>query len=225
MVVSSHTLVKNGQPFIGPVIRQVIPFMNTCRITVSVKADEKTLYDISMLAQEFPGKVIVDTENVASPKLLTQERQKQLRESSEDWILFLDDDDWWPEESLKEMMVLLEKDVDGYASNPYQLLSKTTHDNYWKNRHFTKWFRNGSDVHYSRPWPRDLIFKGSTQLYWKINPRVPRIPVKFFHLSNIKASSFRKEDWAKKYNDIKAQPVELPEKWKEEVSAIYKYLS
>lgn len=225
MTISSHTLVKNGQPFIKQVLEQVAPWMQTCRVTVSVKADKQTLYDLMSLKTKYPDKFIISTENVPCPSELTKERQKMLDATTEDWVLFLDDDDYWPKESLRNMMLLLSEneDVDAYASHPFQLLPDFQFDWSWRFRYFTKWFKNGPDVHFDCPWPKDNIYKGTNRLYWRKNRRVRRTKIPFFHLSMMKDHSFRGEDWASHFAFNGYTPSPLPEEWRREVCEILKY--
>lgn len=224
MTISSHTLVKNGQPFIGGVLDQVAQFVDTCKVTLSSHSDMKTVEDVVALARVYPEKFTIFFENVDNPGELTQQRQKMIDNTKEDWILFLDDDDWWPEDSLKEMIALLDKneDVDAYSVNPFQLLPDLKHDWKWRHRSFTKWFRN-VDINYRHPWPRDLIYKGDTLLNWRKNPRVPRIPTKFFHLSAMKAHTFRDEPWAKKFAFTEPMSKDLPITYINEARKIYIY--
>jgi len=222
MTISTQTLVKNGQPFIGRVLQQVAPFVDTCKVTLSTHSDQKTVDDVIALARVYPEKFTIFFENVDTPGELTQQRQRMIDNTEEDWILFLDDDDWWPEESLKEMIKLLEKneDVDAYSVNPFQLLTSFNHDWKWRHRSFTKWFRN-VDINYRKPWPRDLIYKGDTLLYWRKNPRVPRVETKFFHLSALKKWTFRGEEWASKFKMTVPDQKELPINFQDEARKIY----
>lgn len=225
MTVASNTIVKNGMPFIGLVLSQVEPFMTHMVVTLSKKSDDETKETVQHFAYEHPNKVEIFWEDVILPGKLTGERQRQLQACNEDWILFLDDDDYWPENSLREVLSLIgeNKDILGYGVNPFQLLPDGKHDYSWRKKYFTKFFRNGPDTNYRHPWPRDLIYNGDDLLYWKANPKVKRINQKFFHLSAIKKHSFRKDDWAKTFAFTEANPVDLPEQWKEEAWKILKY--
>jgi glycosyltransferase involved in cell wall biosynthesis len=190
-------------PFIGMVIKQVIPYVDRCLITMSLKADKDTFHRVIRLAEEYPGKVQVDYENVSKPGELTGIRQRQLDRTIEDWVLFLDDDDYWPDSSIKKIKELIElnEDVDAYSFNPLQVINHKHHDISWKNKWFTKLFKNQPGVHYENPWPRDLIYKGNEMLYWKKNDKVINKDIPFYHLSYVKDSSFRNEDWAKEFKN------------------------
>lgn len=221
MTIASHTLVKNGMPFIVPVLESVYPFVHRMLITMSVKADNKTSHAVGKFVKEHGDKAKLYFEDVPTPGMLTQERQKLLDKTYEDWVLFLDDDDMWPEKSLKEISKYLDSDVDGLAFAPYQVVDEKYYDGSWSNRWFTKFFRKKEGTHYRYPWPKDLIFIGDDMLYWKKNPRVPRVPVEFFHLSYIKDHSFRSEEWAGRYKFQKSKLVEYPKEVHGEVRRIF----
>ncbi len=197
--ICSHTLVRNGQPFIGPVLEQVIPFVDRCLVTISVKSNDGTRRVITNLQKKYPGKIALMTENVSKPKNLTKERQKQLDMTTEDWILFLDDDDFWFPEDIEWIKSEMEKDVDGFSTNPYQVIDYEHYDHNWKHKFFLKWFRNQPGLNYRKSWPRDILFLNDKALYWKTNPRIVKHLARYLHLSYVKDHSFRNEDWAKKF--------------------------
>lgn len=217
----THTLVRQGMPFIEPVLRQVIPFANRCLITISTKSDDGTYQVIEKLQSEFPDKIFIKIENVVSVGELTKERQKQVDNTIEDWILFLDDDDFWPTDSLKEVMIHFDDDCDALTNNPYQVIDKEHYDISWHNKWFTKWFKNQKGVHYRYNWPEDMIFLNDQMLYWKVNPRVVKNPSRYFHLSYIKNHSFRKEDWAKRFAFHTPIPENYPEQERETLEKIF----
>lgn len=226
MTIASHTLVRNGQPFLELVLNQVEPYMDKMIITVSEKSKDGSIAVVNDFLKKHPSKVRVFFENVADPALLTAERQKQVEITSEDWILFLDDDDYWPEESLEEIMTILDEDIDALGVSPIQVINQFIYDNFWEeHKFFTKWFRN-ININYRNPWPKDIIFTGDTPLYWKHNVRTKRMFGKYLHLSSIKNSSFRKENWTEgKYLEaIKGQMI-YPEWCKKHLERIYERLN
>lgn len=221
--IVSHTIVKNGQPFIELVLRQALPFVNRALITVSEKSTDGTIDVLRKLEKEFDEKIRLDFENVATPSELTGVRQNQIQHTYEDWIWFLDDDDYWPTSSIEQVVELLDKkeDVDGYSFTPYQMVDARHYDLSWVDKSFTKFFKFQDGVHYRHPWPRDLIYKGDSVLYWKKNSRVPRVPIRFLHLSNLKDNSFRKESWAGKFKSDPGAVMEYPSEVMSDVWKIY----
>lgn len=199
MLITSNTIVKNGMPFIDMAVRNAQPYMNKMFITVSEKSNDGTWKAMKKFQKEFPVKVHLDTENVSDPSELTEIRQRQLDMSDEGWIMFLDADDiWFPEElnQIKNHYIkprYQTKELDGLSVSPYQVVTEHYHDDSWRKKSFTKFFRKQKGVHYRHPWPRDLIYKDDELLYWKKNKKVPHIPVRFFHVSNLMKWRFRDE--------------------------------
>lgn len=209
----SHTLVRDGMPYIDLVIRQVVPYVNRCLITISEKSTDGTLQAMRKLEREFPQKIRIDFENVKRPGLLTYERQRLIDKTIEDWVLFLDADDLWPNSSLEEIVKLIEFDgFDAYSFNPYQVIDQEFYDADWKRKSFTKLFISNG-INYRKEWPRDLIYRYNESLYWKDNPKVKPVDIKYFHLSNLMKWRFRNEEWAK----IFASSIGTPERYPEEV--------
>jgi glycosyltransferase involved in cell wall biosynthesis len=196
--------------------------MDRMLITISEKSEDGSLEAIRKFEKDYPQKVRIYFENVSKPSELTTARQRMVDDTYEDWILFLDDDDMWYKESLDEMVKLIEEDVDGYAVSPIQVVDQFYYDKFWYDKKFfTKLFRN-DDIRYVEPWPRDLITSGDKALYWKKNERVKRLVGKYFHLSNIKPHSFRKEKWAKdKFLEEVVKKEKYPNWCKKYIEIIY----
>lgn len=193
MSICSHTIVKNGQPFIDLVLNQVLPFVDRSIVTVSVKSSDGTKQLLEKMAKENP-KINLIYEDVYKQEYLTYERQLQVGRTTEDWILFLDDDDYWPTSSLEKIIDKINKndDVDGYAFRPFQMVDFKGHDDCWKYKWFTKVFPNVRGLHYRYPWPKDAIYIDNRWCYWRKNLRVERFEdVPYFHLANLKNESFR----------------------------------
>jgi glycosyltransferase involved in cell wall biosynthesis len=162
-------------------------------VTISRKSTDGTKQLIEDMAKENP-KINIIYEDVYKPDYLTYERQLQVGRTTEDWILFLDDDDYWPEESLKEIVELTKTDiheVDGFAFNPIQLVDFQNYDDCWRYKWFTKVFPNVRGLHYRFPWPKDAIFIDNRWCYWRKNTRVKKASPHYFHLANLKNESFR----------------------------------
>ena len=209
-------------PFIGLVLEQVAPYMDRMLVTVSSKSSDETLGVIKEVQLRYP-KIEVAFERTMSPEKLTKERQKMLDKTTEDWVLFLDDDDYWPSKSLESIISILGEDVDAYAVNPVQVVDKYFQDFNWRTKFFTKFFKNQEGVHYRKPWPRDQIYKNDEWLFWKKNTRVRKLGYRFIHLSNLKNHSFRDEAWAKKFKATMPNPRPIPEVFEEDIKKIYEY--
>jgi len=204
MKICSHTIVKQGMPFIGKVLRQVASLMDKMFISVSQLSDDGTLQEVMEFIGDNPGKVEFMQDGYTIPGQLTQLRQFQVDRTVQDWILFLDDDDWWPQDQLELCLKEIEKD-DGtlaYSVSPYQLIDSWHYDTSWYNKSFSKFLKRTERLHYEGDWPRDLPCDDEgNALYWKTHKKVKILPYKFYHLALLKNHSFRQEDWAKKkYN-------------------------
>lgn len=202
MTIASHTIVKNGMPFIGSVLRQVAPFMDKMFISVSQSSDDGTLQEVMNVIGENPGKIEFMEDGYTNPADLTKLRQFQVDRTKQDWILFLDDDDYWPRDQLELCLKELEKDDDilAYSINPYQLMDYEHYDASWYHKSFSKFLRRTDHLHYRGDWPRDLPCDDAGKpLYWKTHKRVKTLPYKFYHLALLKNHSFRHEDWAKSF--------------------------
>ena len=210
--ISANTIVRNGMPFIGKVLRQVAPLVDELRITISEKSNDGTVREVDKVFEDFPGKVFVDFENVENQGELTQVQQAQADKSTGEWILFLSDDDYWPINEFRKCVVELDKnpDVLAYSINPYQLLDYEHYDASWNNKSFSKFLRK-EGMKYIGTWPRELPSdKYGKPLYWKTHARVQRLQHRFYHLSYLKDSSFRNEEWAKQFRFKRGKPVKLP---------------
>lgn len=195
MSICSHTIVKEGMPFIDLVLNQVLPFVDKSIVTVSRKSKDGTKQLLEKMAKE-NFKIELLYEDVYKPEYLTYERQVQVGRTTQDWILFLDDDDYWPTKSLEDLTQYLGmlKDVDGLAFNPFQMVDYKNQDESWRYKWFTKVFPNVKGLHYRFPWPQDAIYIDTRWCYWRKNARVLRCPfIKYFHLVNLKEHSFRDE--------------------------------
>lgn len=210
MMLTSNTILKNDQPFVEKVLRNALEVVDEMIITVSCKSTDGTKEIVERLEKEFPSKIILSYEDVQDVRQLTWIRQVQLDQSRGEWIWFLDGDDLWNPETVKEIKKHFDDDVDGISVDAWQLTGLESYDQEWWNKSFTKFFRKSPDVHYEGNWPQDWICKGDKRLYWKDDKKqVPRMSqFKFYHLALLKAYSFRQEHDSYKYKKI--VPTKLP---------------
>lgn len=181
-------------PFIGKVLEQVAPYMEKMIVTLSMKSNDETrelLYD---LMRKYDHIILLE-ENVSSPAQLTAVRNEQAQLTQSDWILFLDDDDYWPKDQLELCLKELPKDPDilAYSVSPCQLIDKEHYDNslYWRRKSYSKFLRR-EGMHYRFPWPKDLpIDKDNVPLNWRYNSHTKKLSYYFYHLSYMKNYSFR----------------------------------
>lgn len=227
MTIAAHTLVKNGMPLIVPVIKNVVPYVDRCLITISEKSNDGTTEALQLLLSEFPDKIEIYSENVGMAKDLTKERQNMLDRTTEDWIMVLDDDDWWPKASLEAMVKVLEeaKDVDGFCVPGIQVLDKEYADYNWRKSYLTKFLRNQDGLWWRNPWPKDLPYYGGIPISLRWDEKAYKLPFPFLHLAEIKPYSFRKSELKLKYQTTPLKTFPIPKWLRPELERIYKCLS
>ena len=213
MTIASHTICKNSMPFIGRVLRQVAPYMDKMFITISQHSTDGTHEEVMKFISETKTLVEFAYEGETNPANLTRVRQFQVDHTKQDWILFLDDDDYWPRGELEACLKELDREPEvlAYSVSPYQLIDFEHYDASWNKKSFSKFLRTAG-LRYAGPWPRDLPCDAQGQpLYWKTHPQVRTLPQRFYHLGLLKHHSFRKEDWAKKFAYKVGRPEKLTE--------------
>ena len=89
---TSHTIVKDGMPFIGLVLRQVEPFMEEMLIDVSEKSSDGTMGEVERFKKEYGDKVIITIEREKSFKDVVNARNRQANNTKTTWVMILDDD-------------------------------------------------------------------------------------------------------------------------------------
>ena len=214
MTITSNTLVRNGMPFIGKVLKQVAPFMDHMVICISESSNDGTEVEIKEQLKGYENKIIWMTENVKTKGELTEVENEMVRRSPDEWVLFLSDDDYWPADQLKECLIEIEEGsptVYAYSVAPYQLIDLEHYDASWDKKSFSKFLRN-EDLNFKGPWPKDMPFTGNVSLYHGHSPQiVKKLPYRFYHLSYMKETSFRKEDWVPDRWRLKfGQAVKMP---------------
>ena len=213
--ITSNTLVKNGMPFIRNILEQVEPYMDEMVITLSESSDRRTVDKVLDFTRHCP-KVILLWETTKAKSELTNERNRQVRHSSGDWILFLDDDDYWTRDQLELCLEELDKDSDmlAYSVNPYQLINFKYYDISWQDKSFSKFLRRDK-LRFHKPWPKDIpIDENNSSLHWKTHPKVQQLPYRFYHLSYLKEKSFRNQEGFEKYKDNIGNKRELDKPFK-----------
>ena len=213
MTITSNTLVRNGMPYIGKVLKQVAPFMDEMVICISEGSNDGTKEEIMKVMAPYQGKIVWMTENVKNKGDLTEVENEMVRKSTSDWVLFLSDDDYWPRDELVSCLALLGSDppISAYSVTPYQLIDLEHYDSSWDNKSFSKFLRN-DELNFKGPWPKDMPFTGNVSLYHGHSPQiVKKLPYRFYHLSYMKETSFRKEDWVPDRWRLKfGQAVKMP---------------
>ena len=207
---TSHTIVKDGMPFIGLVLRQVEPFMEEMLIDVSEKSSDGTMGEVERFKKEYGDKVIITIEREKSFKDVVNARNRQANNTKTTWVMILDDDDFWCHDDLKKAIDYAykhEDEIDGLSVSPYQLIDLKTHDASWLNqRQFSKFLKMQDGLCHKGNFPLEIPSLPGRSLYYKWNKRVKCVPFHFYHLALMKYNSFRPDvggKWVYKINNPK----------------------
>lgn len=220
--LTSNTIVKNGMPFIGLALKRALPYVDQMIVTISKKADKRTIEEVRGVA-ESDKKVEIYWEDVKDRSELTQVEQEQLENSKGDWIWTLEDDDIFPDEDLEKCMSHFGEDIDGISLGHFQVIDNQHYDSNRDEKSLTKFFKR-KDAYWAIPFPRNMQFnKKSGVLYWKKNKRVKVVPYKYFHLVLLKEHSFRNEpEWVENYGYRNITPARIPEEYIEKLRVVLK---
>lgn len=193
--ITSHTIVKDGMPFIGLVLRQIEPFMDRMLIDVSEKSTDGTLEEVERFAKEYGDKVVITIEREKTFEDVVNARNRQISDTKTEWSMLLDDDDFWCHDDLKKVLDYIDeygKDYNGFSVSPYQMIDFKTYDVSWLGkRQFSKFLKIQDGLHYKGGFPLEIPYLKNLSLYHKHNPKTKCIHFHFYHLALMKYNSFR----------------------------------
>ncbi|HEC66367.1 MAG TPA: glycosyltransferase [bacterium] len=217
MRLSCVMVLKNGMPFIGKALRIALPHVDQMIITISVKADERTIKEVFSIKDP---KIEIYWEDIKKMSELTGINNDNLKRAKGDWVWFLEDDELWPEEDLQKVFSHFDEDIDSISINPFQVLDATHYEKSF-DKSLSKFFRR-EGVEWRLPWPRLSLYKNGKMLNWRKNDRTLRVPYRFFHMPLVKESSFRVEpEWAQ-YKYKSNTPELMPDKYIKELNKLTK---
>lgn len=107
----ANTIVNNEENFIWFSIMSVIDYVDKVLVWDTGSRD-KTVAIIKELKKRYPGKISFKEVGAVSGLGFTKTRQNMLEESYSDWILVLDGDEVWWEESIKKLVGQINKQPD-----------------------------------------------------------------------------------------------------------------
>ena len=116
MKICAHTLVKNEERFIWYSVVSVIKYVDRVLLWDTGSTD-KTLEIIREIKEVFPEKVEIKELGNICPEKFTEFRQKMLEATDADWVLVLDGDEVWWEDSIKKVVSEINKNkIDAIVS-------------------------------------------------------------------------------------------------------------
>ncbi|MFH1864179.1 MAG: glycosyltransferase [bacterium] len=108
MIISAHCLVKNEENFIWYTVMSVIDYVDNISIWDTGSTD-KTVLIIKKIQKKYPNKILFKQYSSVSGVDYFQARQKMLEETTADWVLVLDGDEVWWEDSIKNLVETINK--------------------------------------------------------------------------------------------------------------------
>lgn len=202
-IVWGNTLVKNEDKFIYFAILSVIKQLDKLLIWDTGSTDQ-TLKIINFLKEKYPEKIDFRTFKSADSKEITRLRQKMLDESKCDFILLIDGDEVWWEESIKKVINSLDKNIHAVVSpvinlvgdiyhfqeeeaGRYQILGKKGHFNIRAiNRKIPR-------LHIKGDYPFEGFYDEKEVLIQNIESKLIFVNAPYLHFSHLKRSSAEDE--------------------------------
>jgi glycosyltransferase involved in cell wall biosynthesis len=115
MTVCVHTLIQNEERYIWFSIMSVINYVD--RIMVwDTGSEDSTIEIINSLKRKYPSKIEVKEVGKVDGNGFTETRNQMLKETHEDWLLILDGDEVWWEDSIKEISNVMKNNAFLYDS-------------------------------------------------------------------------------------------------------------
>jgi len=97
MTIAVNCVIKNEDQWIGFALQSVLPYVDKVYIC-DTGSEDSSLNIIQSLESD---KIHLESKKVSSPADITNIRQEMLDKVKENWILFLDGDEIWPEPAIK----------------------------------------------------------------------------------------------------------------------------
>lgn len=129
MKIVAHTLVKNEQRFLWFSINSVINYVDKILIWDTGSTD-KTREIIKILKTKHKGKIETKSLKNITSKEFPQIRQQMLDSTDGDWILMLDGDEIWWEDSIKKICSLIQREgnkIESIVVPNYMLIGDMYH--------------------------------------------------------------------------------------------------
>ncbi len=124
-----NTIVKNEDRYIWFAIKSVINYLDKL-IIYDTGSTDKTVEIIRLLQTEYPNKIILEEIGHVNALEFSVARQKMLENTKSDWILVLDGDEVWWENSIKKIVEKINEKgekIDCIVSPTYNLIGDIYH--------------------------------------------------------------------------------------------------
>jgi glycosyltransferase involved in cell wall biosynthesis len=115
MKLCGHTIVKNEERYLWFSVTSVIDYLDELLILDTGSTDNTSLI-IAELKKKYPNKVVSKSYSNITDKSFTEARQEMLEETNSDWIMLLDGDEIWWDDSIKFIRTVIEDRGDNLES-------------------------------------------------------------------------------------------------------------
>ncbi len=129
MKIWAHTLVKNEERYLWYAVMSVIDWLDKILIWDTGSTD-KTVEIIKEIKREYPDKVDFKEVGEVDPQKFTAVRQKMLDKTNSDWLLLVDGDEVWWEDSIKTMVSTIRAEgnnLETIITVPYNIVGDIYH--------------------------------------------------------------------------------------------------
>ena len=220
----AHTLVKNEERYLWFSVASVINYVDKVLIWDTGSTD-KTVEIITQLQKKYSQKIEFKEIGIVDRNGLSNARQKMLEESDCDWILILDGDEVWWEDSIKKLIATilykgdrLDSIVNSYvsmvgdiyhkrgvATGRYRIGNLTGHFN------IRAINRKVPGLHVEKPYGKEGYFNGQSVALQDESPEKREfINAPYMHFSHLRRSNrVNVIDRLKKYKHEIGEPLPL----------------
>lgn len=112
-IIWGNCIVRNEEKYIWFAIKSVVDFLDKILIFDTGSTD-KTVEIIKLLQSEYPDKIIFEQKGEVNPRGLTKLRQEMLEKTKSDWLLLIDGDEVWWEDSIRKVVDKIDRQGNDY---------------------------------------------------------------------------------------------------------------
>lgn len=211
MKIWANTIVCNEENFIWFAIMSIVDFVDRVLVYDSGSTD-KTVQIIKLIQKNFPDKVFLKEVGKVDKYQFTKMRQEMLNNSKCDWVLILDGDEIWWEDSIKRVRNEIENQkntIEGIVvsmvvpvgdiyhlqeerAGKYELVGKKGHLS------LRVINRKVYGLHVDLPYGKETYFDGDNRPIQE-RKRICFLNTPFLHVTHLKRSSIKRKQDKFKY--------------------------
>ncbi len=207
-VVWANTLVKNEERYLWYAVSSIIDHVDKMLLWDTGSTDN-TVQVIKELIKKYGSKIEFKEVGSVDPERFTQIRQEMLDKTKSDWLVILDGDEVWWQDSIKKLINLIQKEGDKLEtiiSPYYNIIGDIYHyqeksagkyqiDNYNGHINIRALNRRIPGLHLEKPHGQQGFYDGEGVLIQK-RPEENRkyLDAPYFHFTNMVRSSTRQND-------------------------------